>query len=241
MSHGTGSYYVVVSPEELRRRAVAEQRRRCGVLSEQLAGVLAEATALGAEVAAESRTPSGDDLERWTAHTTALAAQVTVARAAIQQARRATWAAEISKHPAGIAGGIALDIRPAESARGSAPQQTASPVDELKSSLEVALSQATFITDARSRSRLVTIAEDALRLLSDDLTASRGRLAILRTQVHKTLAEQARQEKFQVKVQELLIDASGLPSAANARISAMASSARTAADLPAIQATNADQ
>lgn len=244
MSHGTGSYYVVVSSEELRRRAVAEQRRRCGVLNEQLAGVRAEAIALGAAVPAESEAPNGDDLERWTAHVTALAAELTVGQAAIQQAQRATWAAEISRHLTGIAGGqITLDIRPSESGRGDTPQQrlSSSPADELRSSLEVALSQAAFITDTASRSRLVAIAEDAIRLLRDNPTAARGRLAILRTEVHKNLVEQARQEKFQTKLKQLLIIASGLPSAANARISAMASSARTAADLPAIHAAIDDE
>lgn len=238
MSHGTGSYYVVVSPGELRRRALAEQRRRCSVLSEQLAGAHAEATALGVEVPAETRAPTGDELEQWTSHATALAAQVTMVQTAIQQAQRATWAEEISKHLTGIVRGIALEIRPAEPSRGDAPHQAAatSPVDELKSSLEVALSQAAFISDTQSRSRLVTIAEEALRLLSNDLASAQGRLAILRTEVHKNLAEQARHEKLRSKVQELLVDASGLPPATLARIAAMASSVRTAADLPAIQA-----
>ncbi|MEP9385498.1 hypothetical protein [Nocardioides sp. KR10-350] len=239
MSHGTGSYFVVVSPEELRRRALTEQRRRCSALGERLARAKAEAAALGAPVPAELRAPVTDDLEEWTAHASHLAAQVSIAQAAVQHAQRVTWVEEISNHLAGIAAGITLDIRPAESAGDHASSQVgafASPADELKSSLEAALAQAAFITDAQCRSRLVTIAEDALRLLATDLRAARGRLAILRTEIHRDLAEQARREKLEAKVQELLFDASGLPSEASSRVAAMAASARTPADLAAIQA-----
>lgn len=232
MSHGTGSYYVVVSPEEQRRRAVAEHRRRCDSLASQLAGVLAECAALGLSLTAAPSTPAGDDLERLRTHESALASKLATARDHVTSIRRQVWATEMSRHLSTVAGGINLDIRPGQPRQTTkAPTAVDTELHDLRSSLEHALARSATIEDTTSRKRLSTIAEAALRALPDEVRVARGHLAILRTELHQVLNAQADLHRIRRQAEELSLTAAGLPHDGGETLRALIAEARTDADL----------
>jgi hypothetical protein len=211
VSHATGSSYVVVSAEEIRRRALAEVRTRCGAVRDQILAVQAEAKQLGGSVDGLRPEPRGEDLQLWQAHEAALSRLLTRSREELASARQHVWAEEISRQVGLDEGGISLEIglgspRP-ERRRTDADGH----VESLRVSLEHALSVAARIENDTERRRLTELARSTSSLATTDPTMASAHLSRLRTEVDEALRDQDTAARIRRRADELALAAAGIP------------------------------
>lgn len=178
MSHGTGSGYAVVSQVELNRRCVDAARLRCVSLRARLRSV-ADQTGTTVVIA---DAPSSISTSAWERYETDLRAQLERAFQAIDRAAYENQAAEISEIvPSFVPAGGWIEDGPLD-------QQVDEDAEErVRLSIHRALEMVARMEEPAHRQRLATLAERALRLLTEDRSAARGHLNVIRAQAQASL------------------------------------------------------